>query len=167
MFENGTRDGRILWSTAIIGLFFGLVGVVFLTFRTTFVMYSVVWGRMWLIAALAFIAVGLAFPILFPSKTFIVVDEAAASVSLESRWLYAERADTITFANLARVNLRVRNTEQRSGTSVKCLRATGLSLIREEGTALRIPFGFDDRAVARRVADAANVPLDRHETSEC
>jgi hypothetical protein len=167
VLENGARDARILWSTALIGLFFGLVGVLFLTFRETFAMHSVAWGRLWLVAATVFIAAGLAFPFLFPSKTFIIVDEQAANVRLDSRWLYAHSADTVRFDNLARVSLRVRNTEHRIGSKVKCLRATGLSLIREEGDALRVPFGFDDRLVASRVAAAAGVLVDLHETSEC
>ena len=167
VFENEFGDGRTLWIAAIAGLALSVSGVVFLTFRAAFASHSTACSRIWLGAAVVLIAVGLAFPILFTSKSFVVVDQANATISFGSRWLYTEDAETLRFDELQRVNLRIRETEERVGTASKCLLATGLSLIRKEGPAVRLPTGYDHEGLARHVAEAADVQLDVHESRQC
>ena len=167
VFENELGDGRTLWSAAIAGLVFSVSGVVFLTFRAMFASHSTACSHIWLGAAVVLITVGLAFPILFTSKSFIVVDQTSSTISFGSRWLYTEDAETLRFDELQRVNLRIRETEERVGTASKCLLATGLSLIRKEGPAVRVPVGYDHEGLARHVAEATGAQLDVHESRQC
>ena len=167
VFEDTGGDLRILWAAAITGLLLLGVGVAFLAFKTIFARHSWVWSRLWLVSGIVLIVVGLSFPVLFPSKTTLLVDEQAEVVSLQSRWLYAATTESLSFHELSRINLRVRETLRKIGASEKCLIGTGLSLIREQGQPLRVPGGFDHEAVAARIAKASGAKLDVHDTREC
>ena len=167
VFEDTGGDLRILWIASITGLLLLGLGVAFLAFRAIFASHSLVWSRTWLVSGVVLIVVGLSFPVLFPSKTVILVDEEAGVVSMQSRWLYAGTTESLSFHELLRINLRVRETPRKIGASEKCLIGTGLSLIREQGPALRVPEGFDHEAVAARLAEVSGAKLDLHETREC
>ena len=167
IFENTTGDLRVLWVASGIGLFLSVVGVSLLLNRGIFRSDSPAWSRVWLVSGVVLLALGLSLPILFPSKTVMVLDERLQAFTVESRWLYAETAEVLPFDQIARVNLRVHRTLQRIGNAQACQQATGLSIVRNDRTWLDITSGFDHQAVASGVAEAAGVPLDRTGADEC
>ena len=167
IFENTTGDLRVLWVASGIGLFLSVVGVSLLLNRGIFASDSPGWSRVWLVSGIMLTVLGLSLPILFPSKTIMVIDEGAQAFTVESRWLYAEKIEVLPFDEIARVNLRVHRTLQRIGNAEACQAATGLSIVRRERTWLDIPSGFDHEAVASGIAQAASVPLDRTGAKEC
>ncbi len=167
VFEDTAGDLRVLWIASGIGLFLSIVGVSLLVSRRTFAADSPGWSRVWLVSGVVLLALGLSLPILFPSKTVMVLDERLGVFTVESRWLYAETADVLPFDEIARVNLRVHRKLQRIGNSEACQVGRGLSIIRRDKTWLDIPSGFDHEAVASGVSDAAGVPLDETGLKEC
>ena len=85
---------------------------------------------------------------------------------MEQRWLYAETAEVLPFDEIARVGLRVRRT--RAGRlATACRVATGLSIVRLDGTWLDVPSGFDHEAVATSVSELADAPIEAFGTREC
>ena len=167
VFEAMANDLRVLWIASGVGLFLSGVGVSLLVDRGIFAGDSPAWSRVWLASGAVLTIVGLSLPILFPSITVMVIDERAEVFTVESRWLYAETADVLTFGEIARVNLRVHRTVQRVGNEDACQVATGLSIVLHDRTWLDIPSGFDHEAVASGVSDAAGVALDRTGADEC
>ncbi len=166
-FEDTSGDVRVVWVASIVGFLLAMGGVAFLFFGKIVQMHSRAWSRFWLAAAIVFILAGMSFPILFPSKTVALLDEREGLFAMESRWLYAFSSEQLPFDELSRVDLRVRRTIKRVGSGETCLVGTGLSLIRRQGPALRVPGGFDHEAIGRAVARAANVKLDINEAREC
>lgn len=167
VFENTAGDLRVLWIASGIGLFLSAVGVSLLVKRGVFASDSPGWSRVWLVSGVVLLALGLSLPILFPSKTLMVLDERLQVFTVESRWLYVETADVLPFDEIARVNLRVHRKLKRIGNREACQVGRGLSIIRRDKTWLEIPSGFDHEAVASGVADAAGVPLDKTGLKEC
>lgn len=167
VFENQAGDLRVLWIASGIGLFLSTVGVSLLIKRGVFASDSPWWSRVWLVSGVILTVLGLSLPILFPSKTLMVIDERAQVFTVESRWLYAKTVEVLPFDEIARVNLRVYRTIKRIGNSEACQAATGLSIVRRERTWLDVPSGFDHEAVASGIAQAAGVPLDRTGADEC
>ncbi len=167
VFENQAGDLRVLWIASGIGLFLSTVGVSLLIKRGVLEADSPGWSRVWLASGITLTILGLSLPILFPSKTIMVIDERAQAFTVESRWLYAEKIEVLPFDEIARVNLRVHRTLQRIGNAEACQAATGLSIVRNIRTWLDIPSGFDHEAVASGIAQAASVPLDRTGADEC
>ncbi len=167
IFEAASDDLRVLWIAAGVGLFLSAVGVSLLLNRLVFALHSPAWSRVWGVAGALLALVGLSLPLLFPSKTVMVIDERAERFTVESRWLYAATSDVLTFDEIARVNLRVHRTLQRAGNQQACQAATGLSIVLRDRTWLDIPSGYDHEAVASHVADIAGVQLDRTGVDEC
>ena len=167
IFEDTAGDLRILWIASGVGLFLSAVGVSLLVIQGIFRSDSPTWSRVWLVSGVVLLALGLSLPILFPSKTVMVLDERLQVFTVESRWLYTETADVLPFGEIARVNLRAHRKLQRIGNSEACQVGRGLSIIRRDKTWLEIPSGFDHEAVASGVSDAAGVPLDRTGVKEC
>ena len=167
VFQDTAGDLRVLWIASGLGLFLSAVGVSLLVNRVMFASDSPTWSRVWLVSGVILTAVGLSLPILFPSKTVMVIDERAQVFAVESRWLYAETAEVLPFDEIARVNLRVQRTLQRVGSGEACQVGRGLSIVRHDRTWLEIGSGFDHEAVASGVSEAAGVPLDRTGTDEC
>ena len=167
VFEDAAADLRILWIAAGIGLFLSAVGASLLVSRAIFASESPGWSRVWLVAGALLTILGLSLPILFPSKTIMVIDEQAAVIAVESRWLYAETAEVLPFDQIARVNLRIHRTLHRVGSGQACQVGTGLSIVRRDRTWLEVRSGFDHEAVATGVAEAAGVRLDRSGADEC
>ena len=167
IFEDTAGDLRILWIASGVGLFLSAVGVSLLVIRGIFRSDSPGWSRVWLVSGVVLLALGLSLPILFPSKTVMVLDERLQVFTVESRWLYTETADVLPFDQIARINLRAHRKLQRIGNSEACQVGRGLSIIRRDKTWLEIPSGFDHEAVASGVADAAGVPLDKTGAKEC
>ena len=154
LFENMPGDERIVWVACLMGFGVAMVGVAFLFFGRLFATDSRAWSRFWLAGAIVLIAAGMSSPALFPSRTVALVDEGKGLFAMESRWLYAFRSEELPFDELSRVDLRVRRTTRSVATGEVCLVGTGLSLIRREGPALRVPGGFDHEAIGRSVAEA-------------
>ena len=167
VFENTAGDLRILWIALGIGLFLSAVGVSLLVYRGIFRSDSPTWSRVWLVSGALLTVLGLSLPILFPSKTLMVIDERAEVFTVESRWLYAETVEVLPFDQIARVNYRVHRTLQRIGNSEACQVGRGLSIVRRDRTWLDVPGGFDLEAVASDVAAVASVPLDQTGAQEC
>ena len=167
VFEDTAGDLRVLWVASGIGLFLSVVGVSLLASRRLFAADSPGWSRVWLVSGAVLLALGLSLPILFPSKTVMVLDERLQVFTVESRWLYAKTADVLPFDEIARVNLRVHRKLQRIGNSEACQVGRGLSIVRGDKTWLDIPSGFDHEAVASGVSGAAGVPLDETGLKEC
>lgn len=167
IFEDTAGNERMMWIASLMGLGLALGGVAFLFFGKLFATDSRAWSRFWLAGAIVLIAVGMSSPALFPSKTVALVDEGEGLFAMESRWLYAFRSEELPFDDLSRVDLRVRRTIRRVGSGEVCLVGTGLSLIRREGPALRVPSGFDHEAIGRLVAEAAGARLDLNERRDC
>ena len=167
IFEDTTGDLRVLWIASGIGLFLSVVGVSLLIKRVAFASDSPGWSRVWLVSGTIFLILGLSLPILFPSKTLMVIDEGARTFTVESRWLYAEAVELLPFDEIARVNLRAHRKLKRVGNSEACQVGRGLSIIRSDRTWLEVSSGFDHEAVATGIADAAGVTLDRTGAKEC
>ncbi len=167
IFEDTSGDVRVVWTASIVGFLLAMGGVAFLSFGRIVAMHSRAWPRFWLAAAIVFILAGLSSPVLFPSKTVALLDEREGLFAMESRWLYASSSEQLPFDELSRVDLRVKRTIKRVGSGETCLVGTGLSLIRRQGPALRVPGGFDHEAIGRSVARTAGVKLDINERREC
>ena len=167
VFEDKAGDLRILWIASGLGLFLSALGLSLLVNRVNFTSDSLAWSRVWLVSGFLLAAVGLSLPILFPSKTVMVIDAQARVLAVESRWLYAEKAEVLPFDDIVRLNLRVHRTLLRSGDTEACQVGTGLSIIRDDRTWLEVSGGFGHEAVASGVSEAVGVPLDRRGANEC
>lgn len=147
-------------------LVLGTLGFLLLVSSSSFSTYSRAWSRTWLVSGWLFVVMGLSAPVLYPSTRAMVVDPARAVVALEQRWLYAETAEVLPFDSIARVGLRVRRTLV-GRLATACRVATGLSIVRVDGTWLEVPSGFDHEAVAASVSQLADVPLEALGTRQC
>ncbi len=166
LFADEAGDRRTLWVGVGITLVLGTLGFLLLASSSGFRSYSTAWSRVWLIVGGFLVVVGLSGSVLYPSTKGLVIDPAQRLVALEQHWLYAETAEVLPFREIARVGLRVRRT--RVGTvATACRVATGLSIVRRDGTWLEVPAGFDHEALAARVANLADVPLESFSTREC
>ncbi len=166
LFSHEGGDLLTLWVAVGTALVLGTIGFLLLVSSSSFSTYSRAWSRVWLVSGALLVVAGLSAPVLYPSTTAIVVDPGREAVSLEQRWLYAETAEVLPFDSIARVGLRVRRTlVGRSFTA--CRVATGLSIVRTDGTWLEVPSGFDHEAVAASVSELAGAPLEALGTRQC
>lgn len=166
LFPDEGGDLRTLWVGVGTTLVLGTLGILLLVSSISFSSYSRAWSRVWLVSGWLLVVVGLAAPVLYPSTRAIVVDPARAAVSLEQRWLYAQTAEVLPFDSIARVGLRVRRTLV-GRLATACRVATGLSIVRIDGTWLEVPSGFDHEAVAASVSELADVTLEALGTRQC
>lgn len=167
VFEVRSGDVRILWSAAVAGLVLAGVGFFFLVHSSIFRSHSIGWSRTWLVAGAFLTLAGLALPVVYPSARSLVIDEHARTISVERRWLYAERAEAVTFDEIERVNLRVQRILLGSVEGGPCQIGTGLSIVRDNRTWLEVPKGFPHEEVAERVAAIAGAPLVSAAAHEC
>ena len=166
VFADEGGDRRTLWVGVGTTLILGTLGSLLLISSSRFRSYSRGWSRVWLVSGGFLVVVGLSASVLYPSTKAMVIDPGQQLVALEQRWLYAETAEVVPFAEIARVGLRVRRT--RVGTvATACRVATGLSIVRRDATWLEVPVGFDHEVLAAWVADLADAPLESFGTHEC
>ena len=167
VFVDRSGGVRRLLTAVGLGSAIGVVGVPFLALRGAFRRHSPGWSRVWQVTGVLLIAVGVSSPILFPSTRNIVVDEHAAVVAIEERWLYAGQTQAMPFGEIARVWLNDQRTFVGRAGSEACIVKTELSFIRNDLTWLDIPGGFPLEEIANHVADTAGVTLDLRRSREC
>ena len=167
VFTVRSGDVRILWTAAVAGLVIAGAGFFFLVHSSIFRSHSRGWSRTWLVAGAFLTLAGLSLPVVYPSARSLVVDEQARTISVERQWLYAERAEAVTFDEIERVNLRVQRILLGPGEDGPCQIGTGLSIVRHNRTWLEVPKGFPHEEVAERVATIAGVRLVSAATREC
>ena len=166
LFPDASGDLRTLWVGVGTTLVVGTLGFLLLVSSSSFSTYSRAWSRVWLVSGTLLVLVGLSAPVLYPSTRAIVVDPGRQVVTLEQRWLYAETAEALPFDSIARVGLRVRRTLV-GRLATACRVATGLSIVRTDGTWLEVPSGFDHEAVAASVSALSGAPLESLGTRQC
>lgn len=167
VFEDRSSGVRQLLIAVGAGLAIGAVGVLFLRLSGAFKREISRWSRIWQVIGTLLIVVGLSFPVLFPSARNVVVDEAAAVVAIEERWLYAREAEPMPFGDIARVWLSDQRTLIGGRDSGTCLVKIELSFIRNDLTWLDVPNGFPLEEIAAHVAEAAGATVDLRRVREC
>ena len=166
LFPDERGDLRTLLVGVGTAVVLGAIGFLLLVSSSSFSTYSRAWSRVWLVSGWLLVLVGLSATVLYPSTRAIVVDPGRSVVALEQRWLYAETAEVLPFDSIARVGLRVRRTLV-GRLATACPVATGLSIVRVDGTWLEVPSGFDHEAVAASVSQLAGAPLESLGTRQC
>ena len=164
VIADSSGNRRVLWVSTGAGFVVASLGVLFWGLASRFRHHSAACGRIVVICGAALILVGVSCLLLFVSARSVVIDERAQVVVLEQQWLYVRNHETLAFDDIARINLRVRQTRV-GGGSGGCLIARGLSIIRHDRTWVEIPFKQEE--IGRAVARIADVPLEGTDKREC
>ena len=168
VFAN--TDGRALevWITAVIGFVIGATGLALLASSSQVFpdRKPLLASRLWRISGIALTLIGLSLLILFPSTVSVVIDEGAARVAVETRWLYWKTTDGLSVDDVDRVSLR--NYRLSVGPRPEdCNVQTGLSIVDRNRNAIAVPSGFDHEVVANGIADTLGVRLEVIGVREC
>ena len=168
VFANTDGRGPEVWITAAVGFVLGAAGLaLWASSAQVFpAREPLLASRLWRISGIALTLIGLSLIILFPSTVSVVIDEGAARVAVETRWLYWKTTEGLAADDVDRVSFR----DYRLSVGPRpedCKVQTGLSIVDRHRNALAIPAGFDHEAVANGIADKLGIRLEVIGVQEC